>query len=102
MKEDITKKPTAEIIKEMAKLEQALGLAIILFEKLECKPTRNKEEENENKKEMMRVGNEIKKMSIRYEELRVEIVKRFPPLEKYEEFQQKVLEIDKSKEYKII
>ena len=91
MKEDITKKPTAEIIKEMAKLEQALGLAIILFEKLECKPTKSKEEENENKKEMIRVDNEIKKMSIRYEELRVEIVKRFPPLENYEEFKKKTI-----------
>ena len=69
MQEDITKKPTAEIIKEMTFLEQEIGLKQIKHEK------------------------EIALMELRYEKLRLEVVRRFPIVEKEEEFKKKVKKI---------
>ena len=62
MEEDITKKPLVEIITEMTRLEQEIGLKQIKNEK------------------------ELALMELRYERLRLEVVRRFPIVEKEEEF----------------
>lgn len=64
--EDISKKPLVEIITEMTRLEQEIGLKQIKNEK------------------------ELKRMELRYERLRLEVVRRFPFVEKTEEFKKKV------------
>ena len=66
MEEDITKKPLVEIITEMTRLEQEIGLKQIKHEK------------------------ELALMELRYERLRLEVVRRFPIVEKEEEFKKKV------------
>lgn len=66
MEEDITKKPLVEIITEMTRLEQEIGLKQIKNEK------------------------ELASMELRYERLRLEVVRRFPIVEKEEEFKKKV------------
>lgn len=62
MEEDITKKPLVEIITEMTRLEQEIGLKQIKNEK------------------------ELALMELRYERLRLEVVRRFPIVEQKEEF----------------
>ena len=64
--EDITKKPLVDIIKEMTYLEQEIGLKQIKNEK------------------------ELDLMILKYERLRLEVVRRFPIVEKEEEFKKKV------------
>lgn len=66
MEEDITKKPLVEIFKEMSYLEQEIGLKQIKHEK------------------------EMEKLILYYERLRLEVIKRYPPLENNEEFKKKV------------
>lgn len=66
MEEDITKKPLVEIITEMTRLEQEIGLKQIKDSK------------------------ELAIMELRYERLRLEVVRRFPIVEKEEEFKKKV------------
>ena len=65
MEEDITKKPLVEIITEMTRLEQEIGLKQIKNEK------------------------ELALMELRYERLRLEVVRRFPIIEQNEEFKKK-------------
>lgn len=65
MEEDITKKPLVEIITEMTRLEQEIGLKQIKNEK------------------------ELALMELKYERLRLEVVRRFPQLENSEEFKPK-------------
>lgn len=63
--EDISKKPLVEIIQEMTFLEEQIGLKQIKYEK------------------------EIQKMILYYERLRLEVVRRFPIVEKDEAFSKK-------------
>lgn len=72
---DIKKKPTVEIIKDMTKLEQQIDLKQLKIEKL--------------KLELKQLRKELKLMLPQYEELRVEIISRFPNLENSKEFQKK-------------
>ena len=72
MEEDITKKPLYEIMTEMTFLEQEIGLKQIKHEK------------------------EIELMELRYEKLRLEVVRRFPIVEKEEEFKKKVFKKEKN------
>lgn len=65
MEEDITKKSLVDIIKEMTFLEEQIGLKQIKHEK------------------------EIQKMILYYERLRLEVIRRFPFVEKEEEFKKK-------------
>lgn len=71
MEEDITKKPLVEIITEMTRLEQEIGLKQIKNEK------------------------ELALMELRYERLRLEVVRRYPMVEKEEEFKKKVFKKEK-------
>lgn len=71
MEEDITKKPLVEIITEMTRLEQEIGLKQIKNEK------------------------ELALIELRYERLRLEVVRRFPIVEKEEEFKKKVFKKEK-------
>lgn len=71
MEEDITKKPLVEIITEMTRLEQEIGLKKIKNEK------------------------ELALMELKYERLRLEVVRRFPIVEKEEEFKKKVFKKEK-------
>lgn len=63
--EDITKKPLVDIIKEMTYLEQEIGL------------------------KQIRESKELDLMILKYERLRLEVVRRFPIVEKTEEFKKK-------------
>lgn len=63
--EDITKKPLVDIIKEMTYLEQEIGL------------------------KQIRESKELDLMILKYERLRLEVVRRFPFVEKEEEFKEK-------------
>ena len=71
MEEDITKKPLVEIITEMTRLEQEIGLKQIKNEK------------------------ELALMELRYERLRLEVVRRYPIVENEEEFKKKVFKKEK-------
>ncbi len=62
MREDITKKPLVEIITEMTRLEQEIGLKQIKNEK------------------------ELALMELKYERLKLEVIRRFPDIEKQEVF----------------
>lgn len=53
-------------------------------------------------KESTMLEKEINLKILKYNLYIAELVRRFPMLEKEKEFQQKTLEIDKNKEYKII
>ena len=65
MQEDISKKPLVEIFKEMSFLEQEMGMKQLKHEK------------------------EMEKLSLYYERLRLEVVRRFPFVENDEAFKKK-------------
>ena len=62
MEEDISNKSLTDIIKEMTLLEQDIGL------------------------KQIKHNREIALMELKYERLRLEVIKRFPQLENNEEF----------------
>ena len=67
--------PAVDILKEMSKLEQQIGLKQLKIEKLNL--------------ELSQLQIELDSLMPRYETLRVEITGRFPGLEKSPEFQKK-------------
>lgn len=72
---EIEKKPTTDIIKEMTELDQQIDLKQLKITKL--------------KLELKQLRQELKIMLPKYEELRLEIIKRYPGLKDSGEFKQK-------------
>lgn len=74
---DLSKVPHYEIITDMTFLDQKIGVTEIKIQKL--------------KKELNDLCSQQKTDLNNYEKLRLEIIKRFPPLENEESFKKKVL-----------